>query len=184
MKVCAIIAEYNPFHNGHKYQIQQARKKTGADIVLAIMSGNFVQRGGAAIVSAQERAKMAILGGADIVIQLPTVFSTLSAEHFAYGAVKTLNSLPIQYLCFGAEDDNLQNLQTLANFLKQPTAQYTTALQEHLSQGHSYPFAVREALKNALTSGTIYNTTQAIDTKLAQTLTAIIEKPKCPRRQP
>ncbi|MCL2176429.1 MAG: nucleotidyltransferase family protein [Firmicutes bacterium] len=175
MVICAIITEYNPFHNGHKYQIEMARKKTGADIILCIMSGNFVQRGEAAIANAHARAQMAIMGGAeqtttneratknlpcnlsgaDVVIQLPTIFSCMSAQLFAYGALKILNAIPaVKYLCFGAEDDNLEHLQTIANILHTEPPQFKAHLQKLLQQGHSYPSAMRESIaKHTADSG-------------------------------
>ena len=115
MKICAIICEYNPFHNGHLYQLNLARELSGADAVLCIMSGNFVQRGENAILDKYTRAKHALKAGADIVIELPTVFATSPAELFATGAIHILSSIPaVKTLCFGAENaDNRRK-----NFLK------------------------------------------------------------------
>jgi len=93
MKICAIICEYNPLHNGHKMQIQKSREITGADYILCIMSGNFTQRGEASILDKYQRASLAISAGADAVIELPQQFASSSAEVFALGAVKCLNSL-------------------------------------------------------------------------------------------
>ena len=87
MKNCAIICEYNPFHNGHLYQIQEAKRLSGADAILCLMSGNFVQRGEAAICNKFLRAKHALIAGADIVLELPTIFATSNAELFAKGAI-------------------------------------------------------------------------------------------------
>jgi len=104
MKICAVICEYNPFHNGHAYQLSEAKKRSQADAVLCIMSGNFVQRGESAIVDKFTRAKHAVLGGADAVIELPTIFATSNAELFAKGAISILSSIPdVTTLCFGAE---------------------------------------------------------------------------------
>ena len=83
MKICAIIAEYNPFHNGHKYQIEKAKETTGCDSVLVLMSGNFVQRGCPAIYNKWDRAQTAIENGSDIVLELPVIYASSSAEYFA-----------------------------------------------------------------------------------------------------
>ncbi len=88
MKILGIIAEYNPFHNGHNYQIQKAKQITNADAIVVIMSGNFVQRGEPAILDKWTRTHMALCSGADIVIELPVIYATASAEYFAYAAVK------------------------------------------------------------------------------------------------
>ena len=104
MKICAIICEYNPFHNGHLYQLKQAKALSNADFLLCIMSGNFVQRGEAAIMEKHMRAKHAVMAGADAVIELPTPFATSNAELFAKGAIHILSSIPnVSTLCFGAE---------------------------------------------------------------------------------
>ena len=88
MKVCGIVAEYNPFHNGHKYQIEQTKKLTNCDTVIAIMSGNFIQRGVPALFDKWTRTKMALQGGADLVIELPSYYATSSAEYFAQGSIR------------------------------------------------------------------------------------------------
>ena len=105
MKICAIICEYNPFHNGHLYQLREAKRLSEADVVLCIMSGNFVQRGEAAILDKFTRAKHAVWAGADAVIELPSVFATSNAELFAKGAIHILSSIPeVSTLCFGCEN--------------------------------------------------------------------------------
>ena len=96
-KTVGIIAEYNPFHNGHYYHMQQARKMANADFCVAIISGNFTQRGDTSIVDKWAKAYMAICGGADLVLELPTIYSISSAENFASGAIKVLNSLNSNY---------------------------------------------------------------------------------------
>ena len=94
MKILAIICEFNPFHNGHRYLLEKAKKLSGADAVLCIMSGNFTQRGEICVLDKYTRAKHAILGGADCVIQLPAPFAVAPAEIFAKGAIKILSSIP------------------------------------------------------------------------------------------
>ncbi|MDE6742790.1 MAG: nucleotidyltransferase family protein [Lachnospiraceae bacterium] len=115
MIVCGIIAEFNPFHNGHAYLLEQARLLTRADYLIVVMSGDYVQRGEPACMDKYCRAKAAILAGADAVFELPVTVATGSAEYFARGAVAALDALGIvDYLCFGSESGNLQKLQELA----------------------------------------------------------------------
>ena len=118
MIVTALIAEYNPFHNGHAYHIREARRLTGADFLLVLMSGDFVQRGEPAVIGKSARAEMAIRCGADLVLELPACYACGSAEYFAGGAVALLNALGcVDYLCFGSECGNLDILQTAAQIL-------------------------------------------------------------------
>jgi len=113
MKVCGIIAEYNPFHNGHRYQIEQARKLSGCDMVIAVMSGNFVQRGDVAILDKHTRTKIALENGADLVILLPTFFCTQVAPIFASGSISLLNMLNcVDYICFGSESGDIEKLKS------------------------------------------------------------------------
>ena len=146
MKTAGIIAEYNPFHNGHKYHIEETRKATGAEGVIVVMSGNFVQRGEYAICDKWSRAKMAICGGADLVIELPVVYSCQSAEYFAKGAVSILENLNCNYLSFGTEADNTEEIIKIAEFLKNPDDNFKKALEESLQNGESYPKALAKAL--------------------------------------
>lgn len=136
MKVCGIIAEYNPFHNGHRYQIEQARKQSGCDMVIAVMSGNFVQRGEPAIIDKWKRAKVAIENGADLVIELPYFYATQSASKFAYGAVELLKIAKVDYISFGSECANLENLQEIADTSLNPDN-----LRESMQTGMSFPRA-------------------------------------------
>ena len=103
-KVLGIIAEYNPFHNGHMYHLEESKKKTGAKFVVTVVGNNFTQRGDVSILDKWNKAKMAILNGSDLVIELPSIYSISSAENFAYGAVSILDSLNIiSNLSFGSE---------------------------------------------------------------------------------
>ena len=115
MKTCGIIAEYNPFHNGHQYQIQKTREQTGCDLIIAVMSGNFVQRGEPALVSKRMRAEAAVRNGADIVIELPYIYATQSASRFAFGGVRLLKLAGVQWISFGSECGNLENLRDIAD---------------------------------------------------------------------
>ena len=104
MKITGIVAEYNPFHNGHAYQIKKAREVTGCDYCIAVISGDFVQRGEVAVFSKYLRTKMALLCGADLVLEIPSIFAVSSAEDFAAGAVALLDQLGVvTHLCFGSE---------------------------------------------------------------------------------
>lgn len=106
MRVCGIVAEYNPFHNGHQYHLEETRKKLKADVIIVVMSGNFLQRGEPAIVDKWSRARAALMNGADMVVELPTDFSVQPADFFAEGAVSILNSLGCDLISFGSEDGN------------------------------------------------------------------------------
>ena len=115
MKISAIIAEYNPMHNGHIYHIDETKKSSNSDGTICVMSGNFVQRGEPSIIDKWERAKIALLNGIDLVLELPSIYAVSSAEFFAFGAVSLLNSLNIvNNLSFGSENGNIQDLYTLA----------------------------------------------------------------------
>lgn len=147
MTVTGIIAEYNPFHNGHKYQIEQARKVTGADYIVIIMSGDFMQRGMPALMDKHARAYMALQNGADLVIELPVCYACGSAEYFAKGSISLLNQLGIvDYLCFGSECGELSKLEKIAEILNKEPVSYRSFLQAGLKEGLSYPAARARAL--------------------------------------
>ena len=151
MTVTAIIAEYNPFHLGHKYHIEQAKKSTNADIVLVIMSGNYVQRGEPAIFDKHLRAKIAVSSGADMVIELPYPYSCSSAEFFAESAITILNKLCcVDYLCFGSECNDITSLYDIANILVNEPSEYKETLKKQLKAGLPYPKARHLALMNIL----------------------------------
>ena len=142
-----IVAEYNPFHNGHLYHIRKSIEETSANYVVCVISGNFVQRGNTSIIDKWTKAKMAISQGADLVIELPTVYSTSSAENFAEGAIKILDSLGIvDTISFGIEANDLSTLNNIANVLYQEPKEYVTMLNHELSKGISFPKARENAL--------------------------------------
>ena len=146
-KVVGIIAEYNPFHNGHLYQIEEAKRITGADYVVAVISGNFVQRGDTSLVNKWAKTQMALLNGADLVIELPTVYSVSSAENFAEGAIKILNSLQIvNTICFGTETSDFAALNNIANVLYTEPKKYTAMLNHELEKGMSFAKARENAV--------------------------------------
>lgn len=136
MCTCGIIAEYNPFHNGHAYQIEETRKLTGCDTVIAVMSGNWVQRGEPAIVDKWKRAEAAIRNGADIVIELPCFYALQAASQFAYGGITLLKKAGIDCLSFGSECGNLKNLLDIADTPVNPDH-----LRAAMNTGISYPKA-------------------------------------------
>ena len=147
MRVNGIIAEYNPFHNGHKYQLTESRNRTDARYTVVVMSGCFVQRGAPALVDKYKRAEMALLNGADLVLELPALYATASAEYFATGAVALLDRLGIVTdLCFGSECGDALLLRQIAEILIEEPKSYTKSLKQYLRQGLSYPNARTEAL--------------------------------------
>ena len=153
MKTAAIIAEYNPFHKGHAYQIEETRNLTGADYILVVMSGNYVQRGTPAIFNKYLRTKMALSCGADAILELPLPYACSSAEFFAGGGVTLLNKLNvIDYLSFGSECGSIDILQSVARFLVHEPASYQTLLHSYLKQGLSFPAAREKALLQTVPS--------------------------------
>ncbi len=146
-KVVGIIAEYNPFHNGHSYHIQNTKAQTGADFVVAVMTGNFTQRGNTSVINKWEKTKMALNGDADLVIELPTIYSVSSAENFANGAVKILNELGIvDTISFGMEANDVSTLNNIANVLVNEPPEYKAILEHELGKGNSFPKARENAL--------------------------------------
>lgn len=147
MKVTGIIAEYNPFHNGHLYQIRKARELTGADYVIIVMSGNLMQRGTPALIDKFSRTKMALMGGADMVIELPVCYSCASAEYFAMGAVSILNQLGcVDSICFGSEAGDITMLDKIAHALADESEKFSNYLKDKLKKGETYPMARNAAL--------------------------------------
>ena len=150
MTIAAIIAEYNPFHNGHEYMIQKVKEETGADYVIAVMSGDFTQRGIPGIADKHTRAKMAVSCGADAVFELPVRFATASAEQFATGAVALFNALScVDYLCFGSECGKLADFTSATDLLFNEPEEFKNIIQKHLREGLSYPKAFSIAIKES-----------------------------------
>lgn len=147
MKVNGIIAEYNPFHNGHLYQIKESAQRTGCNYTIVVMSGNFVQRGAPAVVEKRIRTEAALRHGADLVLELPVLYAMASAEAFAAGAVALLDRLGVvTHLCFGSEYGNTDLLEQLAKLLSEESLFYRAVLQKYLKQGFTYPAARVRAL--------------------------------------
>ena len=147
MNVVGIIAEYNPFHEGHAYQIQKAKEQCGAEFAVVVMNGDFVQRGEPAIFDKYTRTKEALLGGADLIFELPVRFGLSSAGDFAMGGVLALNALPfVTHLCFGTETGDLTPLLQAATFLCDEPDSYRTRVKHCVKQGILYPKARSLAL--------------------------------------
>ena len=156
MKICAIICEYNPFHYGHLNNIEQARAKSGADAIMCILGGNFTQRAEPAIVNKYVRATMALEGGADIVVQLPTAYACSSAEIFALAGVKVANSFSnITHLAFGCETKNYTLLQELAKYLAKEPEEYKETLAKYLDKGNSMVVSRQKAIEELIKRGKV-----------------------------
>ena len=155
MRTVGIIAEYNPFHTGHAYHIAQAKKISGADYAVVIMSPDFVQRGTPAVFDKYTRTQMALQCGADLVIELPVCYASGSAEFFAEGAIALLNRIGVvDTLVFGAEHDDLALFQATADLLLEEPEAYSKMLKAFLKEGFTYPKARSEALIRTLESNT------------------------------
>ena len=139
MKITGIVAEYNPFHNGHAYQIKKAREVTGCDYCIAVISGDFVQRGEVAVFSKYLRTKMALLCGADLVLEIPSIFAVSSAEDFAAGAVALLDQLGVVTIFVLAVKWEKVNVMETAAILADEPDSFSTKLKEGLSDGLSWP---------------------------------------------
>ena len=146
-KVLGIVAEYNPFHNGHLYHLNESKKQSGADYSVCVMSGNFTQRGDTAIIDKWSRTEMALKNGIDLVIELPVVYSISSAENFAYGSMSVLDKLGIvDTVSFGSEVGDLTILDSIAEILCTEPKEYVSLLNHELSRGISFPKAREKAL--------------------------------------
>ena len=145
-KILAVIAEYNPFHNGHLYHLEKSKKIVDPDYSICIMSGNFCQRGDTSIIDKWSKAEMAIKNGFDLVIELPVIYSISSAENFAEGALKILSAFNNVTLSFGSECGNINVLNKFANILYDEPKEYSTILTHELAKGISYPKARENAL--------------------------------------
>lgn len=151
LKSAGIIAEYNPFHNGHQYHVQQTRQLTGAEVIIAVMSGNFTQRGEAAIADKWTRAELAVKGGVDLVVELPTVAACNHAAVFARSGVNILQNLGADFISFGSECGDLNLLQSVADKLSDKRAVLEASIEKTLKEGLSWPRARQEAMSEFLT---------------------------------
>lgn len=158
MKTLAIIAEYNPFHNGHLYQLSEAKKIAGCDYSIALMSGNFLQRGEASFWSKYTRSHMALLGGLDLVLELPFCYATGSAHDFAYGAINLLNKLnSVDCLCFGAEHDDINTFYDISEIIINEPSYYLDIMKSNLKKGYSFARARSMAVADYMGNPDIMN---------------------------
>lgn len=149
--------EYNPFHNGHAYHVQQSKKLTDSNVLIAVMSGPFLQRGEPALVSKWTRTKMALCGGADIIVELPYAFATQKAETFANGAISILNALNVSEICFGSESGNIREFHDTVSIRQKEKNKLDTLVQQYMKTGMSYARANSEAFSH------LQNTENTID---------------------
>ncbi len=156
MSILGIVVEYNPFHNGHEYHLKESIKLTNPDLTVAVMSGNFVQRGEPAILEKFARTEMALKSGVDLVVQLPLVYSIQDAGGFAKGAVSLLDHLDITDMVFGSETGNLSLLDKVASVLLEEPEEYLVYLKKHLGDGFSFPNARKYAIRDYLTGSDDY----------------------------
>lgn len=152
MKILGIVAEYNPFHNGHAYLLDAAKQRVHPDYSIAVMSGNFLQRGEVALFDKYKRSQMAILGGLDAVFELPVYYASSSGEEFATAAVITMKHLSVTHLAFGAECDDLALLKELAAITVSEDEAFKTYLRERISAGDTYAQAYSYAMCQCVTT--------------------------------
>ena len=151
MKVVGIVAEYNPFHNGHQYQLEKVKQETGADYVIIAMSGNYLQRGVPALCDKFTRTEMALRCGANLVLEIPTIWATASAEYFAQAGVALLAATGVvTHIAFGAETDDLASLMEVSSILKHEPDVYRAVLSNSIRSGNSFPVARKNALITSL----------------------------------
>jgi len=147
MIACGLIVEYNPFHNGHVYHIERARIASGADCMIAVMSGSFLQRGEPALMDKFHRTKAAIETGIDLVLELPYIYAVQNSDLFAEGAIKTLNEAGVTSICFGSESGQISDFIDGYQTYKDSNQMYKDTLKEHLDKGLSFPMASKQAYK-------------------------------------
>ena len=151
MITAGIIAEYNPFHRGHQYHIEETRRQTGADYILVIMSGDYVQRGEPAVTDKYLRTRLALMGGADLVVELPVIYASASAEYFAAAGVKLLHQLRcVDYLSFGSEKAGVEDFEPFVKILSEEPPFYCRQLRAALKTGKNFPLAREEALMECI----------------------------------
>src|SRR5690625_1460837 len=145
MNACGLVVEYNPFHNGHLYHVNEARKVSNAQIIVAVMSGSFLQRGEPAIIDKFHRTKAALQAGVDIVIELPYPYAVQSSELFAKGAILSLQQLGVTSICFGSESGNITDFINGINQLQQNKTLFDQTIKSYVAKGYSYPKATSYA---------------------------------------
>ncbi|MGL4403858.1 MAG: nucleotidyltransferase [Fusobacteriaceae bacterium] len=146
MKAVGVIVEYNPFHNGHRYHLERAKEVTGADLIIAVMSGDFTQRGEIACINRFKRAEIALANEIDLIVELPIFYSSQSAEIFAKGAMEILGELEVEWVVFGSESGDIEGIEKIATM--EECAEFKSYLESYLKKGFSYPTAYSESLIN------------------------------------
>ena len=175
MNFCGIICEFNPFHNGHEYIIQEAKKQTNAEIV-CVMSGDFVQRGEPAIEDKYSRAKKAINAGANAVLELPTIYACSNAENFAYGAIKILNAIGAKYVAFGVENTTLEILKTVAKLKYENSVTFQNNFKNEIENGINFNTALKRSISKTLNDKNVLKILEKPNNILAvEYLTAILK---------
>ncbi len=175
MNFCGLICEFNPFHNGHKYIIEEAKKQTGLDIV-CLMSGDFVQRGAPAIIDKYERAKSAIFAGANAVLELPTIYACSNAENFATGAIKIFKALGIKKLAFGIENTNIEILKQIAKLKLENSERFKIAFKNEIQNGINYNTALKRSIAKTIDDDSVFEILNKPNNILAiEYLTAILK---------
>ena len=140
--ILGIVSEYNPFHNGHLHHLEVSKQITKTDFSVVVMSGNFVQRGDTSLINKWVKTEMALKAGIDLVIELPTVYAISSAENFADGAIKILNSLGVvDFVSFGSEIGEITPLNDIANILYREPKEFSSLITAQLKSGLSFPRA-------------------------------------------
>ena len=155
MKSCGVIVEYNPFHNGHRYHLEKAREESKADVVVAVMSGNFLQRGEPAIIDKWVRAEEALKNGADLVIELPFAYAVQSADYFARGGISSLQHLKVDSLCFGTDINTDLDYEAFGLAHMNNKEQINNLYQEIKNNGQSYPQQMTEIYRQILPNWTL-----------------------------
>src|SRR5699024_6921231 len=147
MKACGLVVEYNPFHFGHLHHLTSSKTLTNADCMIAVMSGNFLQRGEPAIMDKCHRTTAALASGVDIVIELPYSYAVQNSTLFAEGAIKSLHQLGVSSICFGSETGSIEPFSQASTYIQRHQETYQEALQRYLKQGDAFPSASSKAYK-------------------------------------
>lgn len=150
MRAVGIIAEYNPFHNGHLYHLRQSLELTGAEVSVAVISGSFTQRGSFAILDKWTRAEMAVRNGVNLVVEMPTLFASGNAGYFAKGGVEILENLGVSYISFGSEAGNMTKLLRISREMQAHKQEINEAVRAAVKEGQAYPRARAAALRGIL----------------------------------
>jgi len=145
VKACGLIVEYNPFHNGHQYHVEEAKKNSNADCIIAVMSGTFLQRGEPAIIDKFHRTKAALKSGVDLVVELPYPYAVQSSRYFALGALRTLHALHTAMICFGSESGEIEPFYNASERLLKRKEEYDDTVRSFMKQGLSFPQASQKA---------------------------------------